>query len=407
MKKSNADRTTLFVKTMTEMNNMLRVYLRKTYRFIVINFLYRFMRLFSERTDVILFESFLGATVDGNVLEILLELQQRTDKKYLLVWSKRRSSNLDLTGCLMVNRFSPKYFYYVSVAKYIVNNSRMPDFYIKRPGQVYVQTWHGTPLKKLVYDMENVAMPNADADKYLNEFSRDVAKWDILFSQNHYSTEIFKTAFRYSGQIMQYGYPRNKQLHDQRIDLNKVRQELKIGPTNRVILYTPTYRENNHQKDGRYRQDIAIDFEHLLNRVDNVTILVRAHYLVAKMINFDKYDQVIDVSTYENINDLYLIADAMITDYSSTMFDYSVLRKPMIFYAYDLEMYQNELRGFYLDYNKLPGAKITQTEQLIEILNNFISYQEQYADAINQFNQKFILSEEHCATKRYVDEIFY
>lgn len=378
--------------------------LKRVYNVVTINIMYPVLRKKKINKKTIFFESFLGRTLDDNVGNIY-EVFSKNYPEYKLVWSVTRGNRYNYPNAIYVRRFGIKYFYYLSTSKCIITNSRMPNSYVKKKGQIYFQTWHGTPLKKLVFDMENVKVPNTSKEQYFYEFSQDVDKWDYLLSQNRYSTNIFKSCFRYTGEILEYGYPRNYILHHKEdLDLGKIKKSLKIPKDKKILLYTPTYRENKVDVSGKYDQSIVLDLEKLAKNEDYV-FLIRAHYLIAKSFNFSKYDNIIDVSSYENINELYLISDVLLNDYSSTMFDYAVLKKPMIFYPYDLEEYENEIRGFYFSYEKVPGRIINSTEELNIILENLEEYILEYKDRIKQFNENFIIKDEEIAANKIVKKL--
>ena len=137
---------------------------------------------------------------------------------------------------------------------------------------------------------------------------------------------------------------------------------------------------------------------------DEYIILFRAHYLVANKFDFAKYAGFIyDVSHIDDINDLYIISDLLITDYSSVFFDYANLKRPMIFYMYDLDLYQEILRGFYLDLEELPGPIVRSENELIAAIKNSTNVDE---EVITRFNKKFNYLEDGQAAKRVVEEVF-
>ncbi|WP_256869151.1 CDP-glycerol glycerophosphotransferase family protein, partial [Enterococcus thailandicus] len=213
-----------------------------------------------------------------------------------------------------------------------------------------IQTWHGTPLKRLGLDIKNVTMPGTDTNKYRENFKNEAARWDYLISPNAYSTEIFRSAFAYEGEILEIGYPRNDilLLPDNSEKIKQIRKKLTIAENQKVILYAPTWRDNQFIKKGAYKFDNQFPFTEILEQESDTIILTRLHYLVAEQFDPKQYgNRVIDVSSYEDISHLYLIADLLITDYSSVMFDFALTKKPMIFYMYDLDSYGQEIRGFY------------------------------------------------------------
>ena len=181
---------------------------------------------------------------------------------------------------------------------------------------------------------------------------------------------------------------------------------MNIPSDKKVILYAPTFRDNQHQSGMGYTYQTEVNFQLLQEKLqDQYIILFRAHYLVANSFDFEKYQGFIyNVSDYDDINELYVISDFLITDYSSVFFDYANLKRPILFYMYDLEEYKEELRGFYIDISELPG-EIAQTEQellkLIENTKDFV-YNEKY----QAFHEKYNYLDDGQATKRVVNKIF-
>ena len=134
--------------------------------------------------------------------------------------------------------------------------------------------------------------------------------------------------------------------------------------------------------------------------------MFRAHWLVANSFNFKKYEGFIyNVSDYDDINDLYVIADLLITDYSSVFFDYANLRRPILFYMYDLEAYRDDIRGFYLDLKELPGPILKTEEEIIDNVKKHISGTEFYNETYKKFNQRFNYLDDGNAAKRVLQEI--
>ncbi len=339
--------------------------------------------------DMVVFESFIGRNYNDSpraMFEYMRELNP--DMEY--VWIVNDPDQFEIEGAKVIRRLSREYFFTVAKAKYIVNNSRMPIFFTKRKDQVYVQLWHGTPLKRLVYDMETNVMPGTNKDKYLQNFSREVANWDYLVSPNHYSTEKFKTAFRFNQKFLEVGYPRNVFLHTHTADdVKAARAKYGIGEDDIAILYTPTYRDNHNEGKGKYLQEIQLDLE-LLNNTPGIKVLLRTHYLVQQNLNLENYPNIINANEESDINILYIASDVLLNDYSSTMFDYLILDKPIILFAYDLKSYVEEIRGFYMDYNKIPAEQINSTERLIEIVQNLKSYQAIWKEEMDEFRKEMI-----------------
>jgi CDP-glycerol glycerophosphotransferase len=258
-------------------------------------------------------------------------------------------------------------------AKYWITNYRMLNHQYPRKGQIYVQCWHGTPLKRLGYDLESSDNVMNSGAEIREKYRSDAKKFSYILSPSPFCTEKFATAWnlvrtKQTHKIIEEGYPRNDRLinttPEERTEIRK-----KLGADDKkIILYAPTWRDNQHTSGEGYTYKTEVDFDKLQRELgDDYVILFRAHYLVANSFDFDKYKGFVrDVSSYGDINELYIAADILVTDYSSVFFDYANLRKPMIFYMYDLEQYANELRGFYLSLDELPGPIVRDEDALID-----------------------------------------
>src|SRR5699024_4673292 len=144
---------------------------------------------------------------------------------------------------IQVKRFSLRYFYYLARAKYWVSNIRLPKYLDKRDGNIYLQTWHGTPLKTLVLDQKDIhsADPN-----YKRNFFNQSRRWDYLSSPNQYSSDIFRRAFRFDGKMLEFGYPRNDILYNENNaqSIQRLKEKMEIPTEKKVILYAPTWRDD-------------------------------------------------------------------------------------------------------------------------------------------------------------------
>lgn len=298
-------------------------------------------------------------------------------------------------------------------AKYWITNYRVPDHVWPKKGQVYVQCWHGTPLKRLGYDLqtsENAIDSIADIRK---KYDMDARKFNYILSPSRFASEKFTSAWnlKESGmedKILEVGYPRNDfLLNYSPEDIREIKERLGIPEEKKVILYAPTWRDNQHEAGVGFTYDLNVDFDRLRRELgEEYVILFRVHYLVASKFSFGEYEGFIyNVSNYDDINHLYLIADLLITDYSSVFFDYGILKKPMLFYMYDLDDYKDSIRGFYFGIDRLPGRIITREEELPQAihdsLENFV-YDEKY----REFHEMFSHLEDGCASARFVSRVF-
>ncbi len=141
----------------------------------------------------------------------------------------------------------------------------------------------------------------------------------------------------------------------------------------KVILYAPTWRDDFFIRKGMYKMNLPFSLAAIVKRLNKEDVLIiRPHYLVAESINIQGFEDNVKLCVDEDINDLYLISDLLITDYSSVMFDYAILNRPMLFYPYDLAHYQGDVRGFYFDYNKVPGPIVTNEQDFLAKLDQFL-----------------------------------
>ena len=301
---------------------------------------------------------------------------------------------------------------YLPVAKYWISNYRFPQYIWPRKKQVYVQCWHGTPLKRLGHDLTTSENALNTMDEIYRLYDLDALKFDYMISPSRYASERFISAWGLDTKHMEHkmleiGYPRNDFLSNHTAeDVREIKERLGIPLDKKVILYAPTWRDNQRGEEG-FTYDLNMDFDKLRKELGDEYVLVfRLHYLVASAFSFEDYEGFIyDASSYGDINHLYVIADLLVTDYSSVFFDYGTLKKPMMFYMYDLEDYRDSIRGMYFDVNELPGPIITKEEELADTmknaLNNFV-----YDDKYKAFNEKFNKLEDGKAAKRLADIVF-
>ena len=361
---------------------------------------------------VIVFESFLGRQYSCNP-KAIYEYMKENHPEYKFYWSIDPKQKQNFEGLQTIERFSFKWLYVMARAQYWVINSRLPLWLSKPKGTTYLQTWHGTPLKKLVFDVEEVYMPGTTTEKYKQNFYTESRNWDYLISPNAYSSHIFKSAFRFDKEMLEYGYPRNDVLYtgDNEENIKRLKTELGISLHKKVILYAPTFRDNQFYKSGNYKFDLPMDLANLKERYGkDCIILLRMHYLVAENFDLGPYKGfAFDFSNRADINDLYLVSDLLITDYSSVFFDYANLRRPIAFYTYDLDEYRETLRGFYFDLVKeAPGPIVESEPALIETLDEFMTTGQfnHYKTQYETFTQKYCYLDDGFTSKEVVDHVF-
>lgn len=345
-------------------------------------------------TESILFESFQGKVIGDNPFAIFTEVQSRNTSADLLFTVNAKTQAP--VGALAVRHGSIAWLRALATSKVLINNTNFPGYFRKRSGQKYIQTWHGTPLKRLGRDIVDVVPTGS----YLKMMDREAAFWDYLISPSSYCTELFPTTFGFSGKIIETGYPRNDILTTRASARDQIRRSLGIEDNKLVVLYAPTWRDTNRTATGNWKpvnflgEDLG----------PGVTVLFRGHTNTHQAHTYRVAKGAIDVTDYKNVAELYLAADVLVTDYSSSMFDFSVTGKPMIFLAPDLDDYVSK-RGFYFDFEALaPGPILRDSSKLSETLENIESVKAEYAKRYLSWKQKFNALEDGQSSKRVVDQ---
>ena len=378
----------------------------------VLRILFQVAGLLPTQKNTIIFESFYGKQFNDNPKALYKYIKEQYPD-YKLYWSfdRRHVHHFQKYDINILSRFSFKWIVKMARAEYWVTNSRMP-LWIPKPAHTnYVQTWHGTPLKKLGADIQEVQMPGTNTDTYIKNFLFEANKWDYLISPNAYSTEIFSSAFGFDQTFIESGYPRNDVLYTRNndTDITTLKKTLNIDADKKVILYAPTWRDNHYYDVGQYKFDLPFDIDALYQALgDDYVILLRMHYLVRESFDIAAYHPFIqDVSAYPEVSDLYLVADMLITDYSSVFFDYANLKRPMIFYCHDIDEYRDHIRGFYFDFeNEAPGPIVKTTDELIEAVKEAGSGTRVPSQALERFYSRFCYLDDGHASKRVVEHIF-
>jgi CDP-glycerol glycerophosphotransferase len=286
-------------------------------------------------------------------------------------------------------------------ARHVVTNVGMPGYYRKPRGTSYLQTWHGTALKRIAFDIGD---PKFAGDRrFLTRLERDVARWDALVSPSRFMTEILRRAFRYDGRVLETGYPRNDLLTSPEAPTRRraVRDSLGLSDSTSVVLYVPTWRDVP-------TFDLELDVAALGQRFGgDHMFLVRTHPSAQLRSRYPLQPWAIDVAAYPDIRELYLAADVLVTDYSSAMFDFAVTRKPMLFFTYDLTEYRDETRGFYFDFEAdAPGPLLATTDEVAAALDDIDAVAARYAPAYDAFFERFCALEDGAATERVISAFF-
>lgn len=381
---------------------------------------YKRFYLFNKVDEkTILFEVFGGRNYSCSpkyIYEKMLTMPEFKD--YTFVWSFKDIDAHEIKktdNLILVKHASKEYYKYCASSKYWIVNSIMGEHIKKKKNQIYVQCWHGTPLKRLRNDIEVTGSVLNTIKEIRKRNDRDSSRFDYFLSPSKFATEKFISAFNLKNLgkediIIEEGYPRNESLFtytDE--DVKRIKEKFGVPSNKKIIFYLPTFRDNQHTSGVGYTYSINIDFDRLKEKFsDKYVILFSAHYFVANSIDLSKYEGfVINANKkLDDINELYIISDIIMTDYSSVFFDFANLKRPMLFYMYDLDSYKNNLRDFYMDLDELPGPIAKTQEELEYNLENIEQISETYKEKYKKFNEKFNYLDDKDATERVINKIF-
>ncbi|MEU4545170.1 CDP-glycerol glycerophosphotransferase family protein [Nonomuraea dietziae] len=285
-------------------------------------------------------------------------------------------------------------------SRHIVTNSFLPAWFRAREDQVVVQAWHGTPAKRIGNDLPHMSRDPRPPVWYRQ--AAEVRGWDVLLSQSPWATPVLREAFGYKGEVLESGLPRNDVLTspDREELAAAVRRRLGLIEGKKVVLYAPTWRDYD-RKNSTVKLDLSLARAEL--GADH-ELLVRAHPMQAMPLVPAEVAH--DVTTYPDMSDLLLVADVLVTDYSSSMFDFVATGRPIVFFTYDLEKYSSR-RGLYLDLaSQAPGPLLSKSAEVVEALRSIDTVAAAHADRYEAFRATYAPRDDGKATARVVDHIF-
>ncbi|WP_220453831.1 CDP-glycerol glycerophosphotransferase family protein, partial [Mammaliicoccus sciuri] len=348
----------------------------------IYKYLYPLFRMLPIKSNYIVYYSYWGDQYSCSPKALYKNILEN-EKNFKNIWILN-DTNMPIDGNgIKVKKNSLKYWYYLATSKYFIQNTNMPIDYKKRRKQKEVQTFHGTFMKTMGFDTPELKYETRQ--NKIDEFQKKVNNWDYVSIPSDYMKEKAKSAFNTRVKALKTGFPRNDMLFDALKYKEETKRSLNIPEGKKVILYAPTWREGKSS-------NIEMNIKRIQETLDDqYVLLIRAHYMVSGNMDIrDYYPFAINVSNYPSIEELYSITDVLITDYSSVMFDFAYLKKPMIFYAYDLEKYLYGERGVYLNYsNIIPGPLVRTTDEIINVLSNYSNLDNKYKDKYEKFYNEF------------------
>ncbi len=326
-------------------------------------------------------------------------------REYTFIWALK-DVHQQIDNATVIRYNGLMYYYYMAKSKYWIINCKLPKHMLKKEEQIYLQTWHGTPLKRLAHDI----LASDDVKFYRSEitfkqmtstYDNDVDKYNYMISPNPFSTNVFQSAFQINEErLIDTGYPRNDYLvHVSVQEQYKLRSEYGIDKDKKVILYAPTWRDTSFNSKG-YVFKLEANFKRWKEVLgDEYVVIFKPHYLIINeyVNDLELEGFIIHAKATQDINELYSMSDILVTDYSSVFFDYANLNRPIYFYMFDLASYQKELRGFYFDiYQTLPGEILEKEDDLLQSIQSG-TYDYERLQAFNsEFNS---FHDGHCCEK--------
>jgi CDP-glycerol glycerophosphotransferase len=344
----------------------------------------------------VLLETFRGRSVADSPGAIARELLAR-DLGADLVWVVDDPGVEVPQGMRAVVRNTDDWYDVLANARFYVANAGAPYWFVKKRGQTHLQTWHGTPLKRIGEDR---GPGDFNTWRHRRRIAQQAAGWDAFVSPSPYCSAIFRSAFRFEGPLLETGYPRNDVLRNDTGELRaRTRQRLGIGAEQRVVLYAPTWREYVGVRDSK---PLYLDAERVTTRLPDTVVLIRGHYnSTGQRDVFTGHRRILDVTRYPDIADLYLAADVLVTDYSSVMFDFTLTDKPVVLLVPDFTQYRDVERGFYFDIaTSAPGPLVDSTDAVIARLTDG---RDEHAAARAAFRGRFCPFDDGQASARVVD----
>ena len=340
-------------------------------------------------------ESFKARLVSCNPLPVQLELtRRRPDLSF--TWGIRQRA-LDVPdGTRAVVQNTRDWWETRARAQVVVVNDWLNVGFDRKPGQTVVQTWHGTPLKKLGLDR-----PMRQGSRFPELVAGEVSNWSHLLAQSPWMGATMRGAYGLGDEVVVSGYPRNDVMAaDDGTRRGQVRAQLGLRDGQTAVLYAPTWRENTKRLVG------DLDLAAMVDRLgSDFAVLLRGHMNVRTGFA-GLGQQIVDVSGYPDISDLFLAADVLVTDYSSVMFDYAVTGRPIIFFVPDLDEYRDTLRGLYFDLGPIaPGPLLQTTGEVVAAVRDLDGLQRVFADRYRAWQERFVPLDDGGATGRVVDLI--
>ncbi|MEU9699893.1 bifunctional glycosyltransferase family 2 protein/CDP-glycerol:glycerophosphate glycerophosphotransferase [Streptomyces sp. NPDC047981] len=357
----------------------------------------------------VVFESQLGKQYSDSPRAIYEEMV-RQGLDFEAIWSYTGSPKDFPKGVQLVRRWSLPYLKALARAEFWVDNQSYPLRLAKRPETTYIQTWHGSALKKMGFDQPKL---KAQTRQQQEAQQKHLDRFDHFLVRSEHDVRTLAKAFRLQDRtLMRSGYPRNdvlvqaRQREEEagRRERGPLAEKLGIPADKKVLLYAPTFRTSGKASQFQLPFDVDRFAEEF---GDRYVLLVRAHYFNHVVLPPNVEGKIIDVSHEHDVMPLMELADALITDYSSVMFDYALLDRPMLFFTYDYETYVHEDRGTYFDLlEHAPGPVFRTEDELHAAVRELDAQGREFCDARKRFVAEFGEFDQGNAARSIVEKFF-
>ena len=339
------------------------------------------------------------------IIEEVLQMRPDVD----VVWRQSRNSNFSVPPNIRIVKLDLRnllrFAYELATAYIIIESALVDSWFRKRNGQIYIQTWHGgICVKKIEYDANNFVK---------NSFHAKDIEWsckcaDVFLSNSLFLSKLYRRAFGYKGPIFNCGFPRNDMLlKDKTESILKVRKELGLPHDVAIVTYAPTFREYFLSQSGKWNIDLSVynlDYERVIKAIEQrfgrkCVALVKMHPNNSNDVDLKGIinDHIIDVTKYNNMQEIIAASDYFITDYSSGIFEAAMIGIPCFTFATDFEKYKSDERGCYFEMEELPFPYAKNNDEMIMNILNYDNaiYQEKW----QQFAKEMGLNETGHASK--------
>ncbi|WP_240372656.1 CDP-glycerol glycerophosphotransferase family protein [Brevibacterium zhoupengii] len=352
-------------------------------------------------SQVVFYESMSGARMMDSPYALFLHLYRDPEfSKLHHVWSVRSEDLIpdelrDDPRVTFVTRGTDAHLYFLSLAGYIVGNSLLPEYFVRKPDQKYLNTWHGIAYKTLG---RTDASPLGAAGSVYN-----LLQATHVLTPCPYMTETELTRFSlrgvFSGSLAEIGYPRQDlTLNMSKSSALRLRENLGLDSTKKTVLYAPTWRGN--KGSARFDGDqLQRDIEALAKLDANV--IFQAHHIMLRHIKNVDYGNIIVPPANTSANELLAVADLLISDYSSIFFDFLATGKPIVHYLYDYAEYADD-RGLLLDQSDLPGPIVSTADDLVSTVTSLISEPYRPTTRYQQARERFCPHDDGHASLRTI-----